>query len=558
MKQFRRIISLAAVMCLLFVMMPQASALDTSGDYFKDRSWDDVVADLFAEYSIDHDRITLGYYNTVTGEEHFYQPDKYMIGASIYKVPLNMAYAEKIYNGEMDWDTPMPYYTYEEMMRASIIDSNNELSGLLMFNLGGTYRGFLNYIAQYLGVDTENVDPQYYNERYTARQYVTCLKTLYENQERFPKIIDTMKEAEPNNYFARDEDRYEIAHKYGYWPDDWMLHMNDVGIVYTDDPIIIVMFTAGEPNAYELMADYCTIMCDYTNYHRAERLAAEAAAEAEAQRIAEEAAEAAKQLLESTPLVPTIVEPAEETESEQPRPKLGISSLLVFLAIVIGTALALVAVIRCSRKHKMNVLWGSLAVAISALAALLCLLASSVGILIAKPEGDPQRSVTGFFDSLEAGDYDAAYSHLSTYSSLGLENTPADSVGKIIYNALKESYSYELYGQCSVDKLSASQQLQFTYLDLTAMQADVQTALMQKLEEIVMARPKAEVYDENNKYLPEVTEEAYAAAVEEVLKSARKYYATTGIQLQLEYEDGRWLVVPSQSLLKALIGSTAY
>lgn len=558
MKQFRRIISLAAVMCLLFVMMPQASALDTSGDYFKDRSWDDVVADLFAEYSIDHDRITLGYYNTVTGEEHFYQPDKYMIGASIYKVPLNMAYAEKIYNGEMDWDTPMPYYTYEEMMRASIIDSNNELSGLLMFNLGGTYRGFLNYIAQYLGVDTENVDPQYYNERYTARQYVTCLKTLYENQERFPKIIDTMKEAEPNNYFARDEDRYEIAHKYGYWPDDWMLHMNDVGIVYTDDPIIIVMFTAGEPNAYELMADYCTIMCDYTNYHRAERLAAEAAAEAEAQRIAEEAAEAAKQLLESTPLVPTIVEPAEETESEQPRPKLGISSLLVFLAIVIGTALALVAVIRCSRKHKMNVLWGSLAVAISALAALLCLLASSVGILIAKPEGDPQRSVTGFFDSLEAGDYDAAYSHLSTYSSLGLENTPADSVGKMIYNALKESYSYELYGQCSVDKLSASQQLQFTYLDLTAMQADVQTALMQKLEEIVMARPKAEVYDENNKYLPEVTEEAYAAAVEEVLKSARKYYATTGIQLQLEYEDGRWLVVPSQSLLKALIGSTAY
>lgn len=558
MKQFRRIISLAAVMCLLFVMMPQASALDTSGDYFKDRSWDDVVADLFAEYSIDHDRITLGYYNTVTGEEHFYQPDKYMIGASIYKVPLNMAYAEKIYNGEMDWDTPMPYYTYEEMMRASIIDSNNELSGLLMFNLGGTYRGFLNYIAQYLGVDTENVDPQYYNERYTARQYVTCLKTLYENQERFPKIIDTMKEAEPNNYFARDEDRYEIAHKYGYWPDDWMLHMNDVGIVYTDDPIIIVMFTAGEPNAYELMADYCTIMCDYTNYHRAERLAAEAAAEAEAQRIAEEAAEAAKQLLESTPLVPTIVEPAEETESEHPRPKLGISSLLVFLAIVIGTALALVAVIRCSRKHKMNVLWGSLAVAISALAALLCLLASSVGILIAKPEGDPQRSVTGFFDSLEAGDYDAAYSHLSTYSSLGLENTPADSVGKMIYNALKESYSYELYGQCSVDKLSASQQLQFTYLDLTAMQADVQTALMQKLEEIVMVRPKAEVYDENNKYLPEVTEEAYAAAVEEVLKSARKYYATTGIQLQLEYEDGRWLVVPSQSLLKALIGSTAY
>ncbi len=558
MKQFRRIISLAAVLCLLFVMVPQASALDSSGDYFKDRSWDDVVADLFAEYGIDHDRIALGYYNTVTGEEHFYQPDKYMLGASIYKVPLNMAFAEKIYNGEFDWDTPMPYYPYEYMMRESIINSNNDLSGSLMFTLGGSYQGFLNYIAQYLGVDTETVDPQYYNERYTARQYVTCLKTLYHESERFPKIIDTMKEAEPDNYFALHEDRYEIAHKYGYWQEDWLLHMNDVGIVYTDDPIVIVMFTAGVANAYELMADYCTLMCDYTNYHRAERLSAEAEAEAEVRRITAEAAEAAKELTESTSLIGSPNEPTKELPSAKSRTAIGISPLLIFLAIVIGTALALVAVIRCSRKYKMNVLWGSLAVALSSLAALLCLLASSAGILIAKPQGDPQQSVTGFFDSLAAEDYATAYSYLSAYSSLGLENTPSDEVGKMIYKALRESYSYELYGQCNVNKLSANQQLQFTYLDLSAMQADVQAALTQKLEEIVMARPKAEVYDENNKYLPEVTGDAYAAAVEEVLKSAGKYYVTTGIQLQLEYEDGRWLIIPDQALLKALMGGIAY
>ena len=561
MKQFQRIISIAAVLCLLLCMIPSAAAEESGEDYFKDRTWDDVVADLFAKYEIYHDRVTLGYYNTVTGEEHFYQPDKYMIGASIYKVPLNMAYAEKIHNGEFDWDTPMPDYPYEYMMRESIINSNNDMSGVLMFKLGGSYYGFLDYIAQYLGVDTSNVDPQYYNERYTARQYVTCLKTLYNESERFPRIIDTMKEAEPNNYFAATEKRYEIAHKYGYWQQDYMLHMNDVGIVYTDDPIIIVMFTAGVANAYGLMADYCTLMCDYTNYHREQRMKAEAEAEAEAQRIAAEAEAAAKKALEEKSLVPQEMESAAESLAENSASKksakaLSISPLLVFVGIVIAAFLALVAVIRYSRKYKMNIVWGSIAVAISTVAALLCLLAGSAGIIIARPTGDPQQSVTAFFDAVSAGDYSTANSYLSGYSSLGLENVPADSVSEAAYAALRKSYSYGLFGQCSVNKLSACQQVQFSYLDLTAMQPEVQEQTKVKLEEIVMARPKAEIYDENNKYLPNVTQEAYAAAVNEVLKSAEEYYVTTGLQLDLKYEDGRWLIVPSQALLKALIGGT--
>ncbi|MBQ7896251.1 MAG: hypothetical protein IJ364_06850 [Oscillospiraceae bacterium] len=547
MKYLRRILSVIAAACIVFSMLPAACAEAADDEYFKDKSWDDVIADLFEKHGIDHDRITLGYYNTVTGEEHYYQPDKYMIGASIYKVPLNMAYAEKIANGEMDWDTPIPYYPYEQMMRSSIIDSNNELSGLLMFNLGGTYRGFLNYIAPYLGVDIENVDPQYYNERYTARQYVTCLRTLYDNPERFPKIIDTMKEAEPNNYFRLDEKRYEIAHKYGYWPDDYLIHINDVGIVYTDDPIILVIFTASVANAYQVMTDYCTLMCDYTMYHRAERLAAEAKAEAE-------------KLVEASPvIVPEVVPslaPVVETEESSSESKSVFSPLLGIVLVVIAAFLAIAAVIYFSKKGRMNMLWAMAAVIITALAALLCLLASSVGTLIARPQGDPQQTITGFFDAMSAGDYDTAYTYLDGYTGLGLENVPADSVSAAVYEALRESYEYELFGGCSVDKLKASQQVQFSYLDLKAIQADVQALTVVKLEEIVMARPSSEIYDENKNYLPGITMEAYSAAVNEVLKSADKYYATDTLQLQLEYKNGSWLIVPGNDLLKAVIGGT--
>ena len=562
MKLLKKLFSFSITVMLIFSMLPAASADSTEEDYFKDRSWDDVIADFFVKHNITHDRITLGYYNTVTGEEHYYQPDKYMLGASVYKVPLNMAYAEKIYNGEMDWDSPTPYQPYEDLMYNSIVYSDNEDSGTLMFNLGGTYRGFLDYIAPYLGVDTENVDPLYYNEHFTARQYVTCLKTLYHNSERFPNIIETMKLAEPNHYFRLHEQRYEIAHKYGYWPGDYFYHINDVGIVFTDDPIVIVMFTASVDNAYEVMTDYCTVMCDYTNYHREQRLIAEAEAKAQAKKLAEEEA---KKLAETLPtvvpeaeqIVQTLPAETEETEEDSHRHSPNIfSALLGFVLTVIAAFLAIAAIIHYGRKGKINAPWALAAVIISAAAMLLCLLANSVGVLVAKPDGDPQETVTAFFDALSVGNYDEAYSYLDNCTSLGLENEPADPVAQAAYAALRNSYEYDLFGNCSVDKLSAVQQLQFSCLDLKAIQPLVQELTVVKLEELVMSRPASEIYDENRQYLPSITMEAYSAAVNEALKSADKYYNSSSLHLQLEYKDGRWLIIPSQELLKALMGGS--
>ena len=71
-----------------------------------------------------------------------------------------------------------------------------------------------------------------------------------------------------------------------------------------------------------------------------------------------------------------------------------------------------------------------------------------------------------------------------------------------------------------------------------------------------MSRPKSQLYDENDNYLPEVAQEAYAAAVSAVLESAEEYYTTVGILLELEYSDEQWRVVPSPQLLKAVSGGT--
>ena len=80
----------------------------------------------------------------------------------------------------------------------------------------------------------------------------------------------------------------------------------------------------------------------------------------------------------------------------------------------------------------------------------------------------------------------------------------------------------------------------------------------QYLEKIVASRPLHEIYDENNNYLPSVTEEAYLAALDSVLQHADAHYAEVELELALTYTDGRWQVLASPAFLRALNGGAAY
>lgn len=225
----------------------------------------------------------------------------------------------------------------------------------------------------------------------------------------------------------------------------------------------------------------------------------------------------------------------------------GLGALVIVFAALAGMA------VLC-RKHRFSFFWGFLAVVFSGAAMLLCVVSASSKLLIAKPAGDPRETVSGFFDALITQEYDAAYACLSGYSDLGLEGSVADPAGQTMVDALRASYSYTLYGPCTVDKLSAHQEVQFTYLNLASIAKDVEEETARVLNEIVEERARNEIYDEDNNYLPQVTQEAYATAVSRVLQNPRAYYATAGLQLQLEYKDGVWLLIPSENLLKALTG----
>lgn len=235
----------------------------------------------------------------------------------------------------------------------------------------------------------------------------------------------------------------------------------------------------------------------------------------------------------------------------------GFGTLLAGLCVLVFAVASLVAMAMLLRRYKFKAFGGFMAVAASAAAMVLCIIATNSGTLIARPDGDPRETVTGFFDALTAGNYEEAYGYLSQYSDLGLDGQSSDPTGQLLVDALRRSYSYELYGVCSIDKLSAHQQVQFTYLSLPATEDDAAGRIMDILSGFVEERSYSELYDDHNNYLPEVAQEAYTIAVTEALRNPKDHYATVGIQLELEYLDGSWFLVPSQSLLSAIAGGAA-
>ncbi len=546
-KQLRFFFSLLSVLLAVLTLpgfwgLPSVYAEEAS----EADDWDSIIEQFLADHKVSPEQVAIGFYNTVTGEEHYLRGDEYMETGSTYKVPLNMVYAERIYNGEMNFDTRVAGAKYEFLQYITIVHSNNEYATYLWKELG-EYGTFRDAIAGYMGVDPATVEPKYYRNRlFTARQVVHCLKTLYSDPERFPGVIDCMLLAEPENYFNYHPQDYPIAHKYGYIDEGGILYLCDSGICYTDDPIIIVLFTEGIRRPNSFLADFCTLMCDYAEKTRTERLAREEAENAAAQPTAD---------TDPSPQTPAVVMPA-ETEKTSPAENKELSPVLPIIIISVTGLSALCAVIIAAKKKKNRPVPGGLSVLFATAALALCVTGTTRGTLYTRIEGDPRDTVTGFFDAIVSGDQTAACGFLADYADLGLNAVPDDPVSAEMICALRESYAYELVGNCVTDGLSAKQAVRLRYLDFSKMSSDLQDGTNECVRLLVDRLSKEEIYDGDGGYRAEFITEAYAQAVEMTLSHREDYYTSDLIELDLICQEGIWLIDTSPELLAALCGGT--
>ena len=566
-----------AALLMLAMLLPLAPAAVAGGEEddarFAGRSWEEIVDEFLAEHHADPASVACGWCNTVTGEEHYHNADQYMVSGSMYKVPINMIFTEKVHNGEISWDTFIGGYRYEYCLHATIVDSNNDIAKGMWDYLGG-YQPYRHILAPYMGEDPDTVDEKFYeNNFFTPRQMIYALKLLATESERFPKLIDEMLQAEPNKYFKERAHDYDIAQKYGYWPDPngWHVALNDCAIIYTEEPICIVIFidSVSEQASRELLKDYCDLMIAYTEYttparKEAERIAAEEAAIAALNEASPAPQESESGDAPSAP-APTAA-PQDEPGMPQPEEERAPGlfwPIALGLCTLAGAVWLSLRAVRRARRGKLSLPWALAAVLFGAAAIGICLLpgeraAKSVSPAAAAEEGassaEAQAAVTEFFDSLVARDYARAYARLSGVATLGLEDTPANEDAARLMDAVRESWSWRLYGDCALTRSGATQQVVFNSLDLSRMRADIRAATEEEVERLAASLPADEIYAEDGGYLPSFTERAYAAALDAALARADEYYAATGLNIRLVKDGGEWLIVPDSALYGALTG----
>ena len=223
-----------------------------------------VIETFLEEHEIPRENIAIGFLHPETGEEYFVNGDEYFFAASLYKVALNMYFAEKVHNGELTWDTRISGYPLGKLQEGSLVHSNNDYSFLLVAELGSVKKSRI-AVASYYGLTEEEAkaDKKYLTDSWTtAEQMLCCMETLYSRSEDFPNVIDCLLEAQPGNYLRLQEDRWPIAQKYGYYYINGR-YINVAGIIYTDSPFLLVVMTRDVSGAKMVMSLLCSRLGEY-------------------------------------------------------------------------------------------------------------------------------------------------------------------------------------------------------------------------------------------------------------------------------------------------------
>ena len=539
MKGLKRILAAAAVLCLLLALMPCAFAAEDAR--FQDRSWEDITLEFLGRVGANETgTICIGYYNTVTGEEQYYNPDTYITVGSVYKVPLNMIYCEKIANGEMTLESTVYGVPYNTLLRGTIIDSNNDYAKTLWDNLG-SYHRYRELIAPYMGEDAATVSAKFYeNNFFTARQMITCLRTLYENPDRFPNLVDVMKEAEPSNYFHRNENRYEIAHKYGYNNESWHYYIADSGIIYTTDPYLLVVFTDNSPSAYDILAEYTVLMSDYTEYHTKQRLTA-GAVDAALEQLSFPAA----------PVAAAGGAVAGNAAAAEASYDTDLPTFAKILGVVAGMLFLLGIFAKLGKHTGFVILLPAVIVTVLGLLFIRSLITGGQSLIADR--GDGSQATAAFFEALEERDYASACELLDGYSSLGLEETPTGEQAAQIYELMRSGYTYTpgpvTPGE---EKDTAVQSVTLRHFSYGRLRNAVKENMKTILNSYVQQRSESEVYDENYAIRSEVAREAFTAALEGVLAAPEGFQADEQLDVALRYSTKGWRIVPDEAFLNAV------
>ena len=178
-------------------------------------------------------------------------------------------------------------------------------------------------------------------------------------------------------------------------------------------------------------------------------------------------------------------------------------------------------------------------------------------VLLMPPE-DAKLQVVGMMDAVCSGDFAAASTYLQGQPDLGVDREPSDPVGVLIWNAFRDSMSYELVGDCYGTEAGLAQNLTFSCMDITSVTAVLKERSLALLEKRVEEAEKlSDVYDENMQYREDfVLSVLYDAAVAALEEDAGTM--TTELTVNMVYQNETWWIIADRNLLDAISGGILY
>ena len=225
-----------------------------------------LVENYAAARSLNKDNISIGYCYLDTGDTWYYNGDAWNFGAGVYYVPLMMILAERESRGELTQSSNINGLTLEEAERYVLTYSNNTYAHQMM-NYIGTDKEVRKLYQNYSPLPEAYYDADFLDYSYFTVRFLTdVMKTLYNESERFPNIIECMKNSDNGSVFhGAMGGAYEVAQKYGNYIDRRNVEFNNtIGIIYTPHPFVLTVMTKNLGINHEVMWDLAVIFKDYT------------------------------------------------------------------------------------------------------------------------------------------------------------------------------------------------------------------------------------------------------------------------------------------------------
>ena len=219
-------------------------------------------------------KLGLIYYDINSKKSMEINADNQFAAASTVKVPINMLMYDMIQEEKIDISEKLEFQEGDFEEGAGVLQGENLSNPIAIKTLSDYSIRYSDNIAinmllrkvgnenRYNFIETIVGHPIVHEgNNITPRDSFKILERLYlnpQNNQYYPTLVETMKKTVFHDRIDKYIPKEIVAHKIG----DYGEYVNDVGIVFKENPYIFVVFTKNIPEANEIIGQVSKIIYD--------------------------------------------------------------------------------------------------------------------------------------------------------------------------------------------------------------------------------------------------------------------------------------------------------